>query len=204
MNDFGQALTEFRAAYSLTRAPGLLFNMGQAALAARRNELARYYYGAYLQVAPAAPERAYVEARLLDLSVLTASADAAPVAAPADERPGRGLRVLGIAGVAAGGALAATAIVFGLKAGAAADDVSRAFEDGGSYGPALEERYADGRRDRTVAIASGVAAGALLATGTTLWILGGRRERRAGLAVAPASDALSVEVSWAFCSDAPS
>lgn len=197
LEQYESALTEFRAAYSFSRAPGLLFNMGQAARAGRRFDVATYYYRSYLEAVPDAPERPYIEERLREMPLVTvplAERGQTPDARPDD---GRGLRIAGIATLVAGAGLGATAVIFAVRASSAAHDVTSAFEDGGTYGPALEERYADGRRDRTIAIVTGVGAAALVAGGSTMWILGARR-RAASVAVDLAAGGMTVQSSWAF------
>jgi len=211
LGDFEQALGEFRAAYSLSQAPGLLFNMAQAARASRQYPVASHYYRAYLAAVPDAPERTYVEERLRDLALVVPStaglrepperAEPEP-APPGPRRPapvdegGSTLRIAGIATGVGGVALAATAIYFGVQASRASDQVSSAFADGGTWGPELEALYADGRRDQRIATVSAVGAAALVVGGAVLWYVGEQQRTRVG--VAPTRGGVAVEVSWGF------
>src|SRR6187551_3086818 len=88
LGDHEAALQEFRTAYSLSQAPGLLFNMGQASRAARHWDFATFYFRAYLRLVPAAPERAYVEEQLAQMAPLVAALPPrAPVPPAADAAP---------------------------------------------------------------------------------------------------------------------
>jgi tetratricopeptide (TPR) repeat protein len=203
LGDFDQALAEFRAAYSLNQAPGLWFNMAQAARSARRYQLATFYFRTYLRAVPDAPERAYVEERLRDMALLTAAeppAAAPDPAAPAPAPPARGedggrtLRYAGIGALGVGVALAATAIVFAKKSSDAGEEITRAFAEHGTFDARLAALYADGRRDQRIAIGTGIGAAALAIGGTILYVVGSRAADR--VAVVPARG--GVGVAWSF------
>ena len=61
---FDDAIVEFKRAYELTSAPGLLFNIAQVYRMKKDAEQAVYFYRTYLRLMPDAPNRADVEARL--------------------------------------------------------------------------------------------------------------------------------------------
>src|SRR4051812_48415736 len=65
--EFDAAIGEFKQAYGLSPAPGLLFNIGQAYRAKKDYEHARYFYTTYLREDPDAPEAAYVRARMQEM-----------------------------------------------------------------------------------------------------------------------------------------
>src|SRR5262249_44095985 len=67
VGDFDRAIDEFKRAYEISPAPGLLFNIAQAYRAKKDREHALYFYTTYLREDPEAPEREYVEARLREL-----------------------------------------------------------------------------------------------------------------------------------------
>ena len=78
---FRVAATAFRRAYELTHEPALLFNLGSALAADGQRDAARAALQDYLRIAPDAPNRSAVEARLREL--------APPVAAPVVSSPRR-------------------------------------------------------------------------------------------------------------------
>jgi tetratricopeptide (TPR) repeat protein len=206
LGEFEAALTEFRAAYSLSLAPGLLFNMAQSCRAARNYRMAEHYYRVYLRLAPDAADRGYVEARLQEMAN---APPAAPPAGPAAARTqqavppvvqtvdvGRPKRIIGIATAGVGVALLATAALFAREAGSAADEVSQAFRDGGAYDEDLAATYARGRRDERIAIAGASLGTGLVIGGAIIWYLGVRDA--AHVHVAPAPGGAEVVMSWTF------
>lgn len=84
---FHDAAIEFRAAYDLTRAPELLFNLGSAWLADGRPAEAREAFVAFLRALPDAPNRAAVEARLRELEPPPAAVPPAPAGTPPPAPP---------------------------------------------------------------------------------------------------------------------
>jgi tetratricopeptide (TPR) repeat protein len=213
LGEFEEALAEFRAAYSLSQAPGLLFNMAQACRAARQYDLAAYYYRTYLRLVPTAPERRYVESRLSEMSAPVLRAPLprpAPArrraAAPADppgpaspEPSGRGKRILGIATAGAGVVLLGTALWFGHTATDAAADVSAAFARGATYDQALAERYDEGRRAERIAVVTAAGGAALVAGGAVLWIIGLHEDRGpVRVAAIPLAGGGQLAAAWRF------
>jgi tetratricopeptide (TPR) repeat protein len=62
LGSFEEAIDEFKRAYELTKAPGLLFNLAQVYRLKKDWEQARFFYKTYLRVEPAAANRADGEA----------------------------------------------------------------------------------------------------------------------------------------------
>jgi tetratricopeptide (TPR) repeat protein len=101
LGEFDAAIAEFKQAYELSHAPGLLFNLAQSHRLKRDYEQALYFYRTYLRVAPRAPNRADAASRVRELEKLvqerpkesspeeprTASAPAAPVDTPPPSAP---------------------------------------------------------------------------------------------------------------------
>jgi len=132
--------------------------------------------------APAAPP---VEASRADAPPVEASRADAPPSAPATApvaiaepapaaptRPGRGLRISGIASAAGGLALVGIGIVFGVGAKQAGDDLTRLDEQNGVFDPAKETA---GKRDQGLAVVCVGLGAAAIVTGAVLYILGARR-----------------------------
>jgi tetratricopeptide (TPR) repeat protein len=85
---FERALDAYRAAYETAPAPGVLFNMGQCYRQLGEHERAIFFLQGYLRGSPEAPNRADVEALIVDeqaaleRQAATAAADVAPDAPP--------------------------------------------------------------------------------------------------------------------------
>src|SRR6185312_1826267 len=67
LGEFGPAVDEFKAAYALSQAPGLLFNLAQASRLGKDYEQALHFYRTYLRVRPDAANRDDVEKRISEL-----------------------------------------------------------------------------------------------------------------------------------------
>jgi tetratricopeptide (TPR) repeat protein len=84
LGEFEQAVTEFKQAYELSNAPGLLFNIAQAYRAKEDYKQALHFYHTYLRLVPGAPNRADVEARIADLERLQEEKQRVAQAPPRD------------------------------------------------------------------------------------------------------------------------
>jgi hypothetical protein len=67
LGEFDKAIEKFKAAYALTGAPGLLFNVAQAYRLKKDYEQALYFYKTYLRLDPDAPNKADVDARVAEM-----------------------------------------------------------------------------------------------------------------------------------------
>ena len=76
LGEFDPAIDEFKRAYALTSAPGLLFNLAQVYRMKKDPEQAVYFYRTYLRLVPNAPNRADVEALLAENQALVDAARA--------------------------------------------------------------------------------------------------------------------------------
>jgi tetratricopeptide (TPR) repeat protein len=79
---FDEAIAAFSRAYELDPAPILLYNIAQARWKKGEGERAIFYYRRYLEAAPAAPNRASVEARIQELERGQRQAPPAAASAP--------------------------------------------------------------------------------------------------------------------------
>jgi tetratricopeptide (TPR) repeat protein len=86
LGEFDQAIVEYKAAYALTLAPGLLFNIAQAYRLKKNHEQALFFYYTYLREDPEAENRADVEMLIVELEKLK-SAPVTPVEPPEDPPP---------------------------------------------------------------------------------------------------------------------
>jgi hypothetical protein len=66
LGEFDAAIDEFKRAYALTSAPGLLFNIAQVQRHKKDAVQALFFYRMYLRTLPAAPNRADVEALIAE------------------------------------------------------------------------------------------------------------------------------------------
>ncbi|HEY2747056.1 MAG TPA: hypothetical protein VGL86_20680 [Polyangia bacterium] len=223
LGEFAAAVDEFKAAYALSQAPGLLFNLAQASRLGKDYEQALHFYRAYLRVRPDAANHEDVEKRIAELepivevrrkaeeeklsavsrtpsapTLIPPTAALEPKPAPvARLRSGRRERIAGVVvGVAGLGALAA-----GIGLGAAALDaqhkLSNLAAQNGSWSPAQASLYSSGQHDATAATALYVVGGVAVATGVVLYAIGWRRDR-ARFAVAPAAGGAQAVWSCAF------
>ena len=208
VGDFDRAIDEFKRAYEISPAPGLLFNIAQAYRAKKDREHALYFYTTYLREDPEAPERAFVEARMSELRASEAPATEPPVApppraivapAPPPRRddPGRGLKVAGLVTAAGGAVFLGTAAVLAVRSSSASDEVSQAFAMHQAWSPHLADVYADGQNQATAAWIVGAVGAAALATGGVLYYLG-TRERPVTIVAGTARGGGSVGIRCAF------
>lgn len=70
LGEFDPAIAAFRQAYAVSSAPGLLFNIAQSFRLKKDYENASYFYTTYLRLKPDAPNRADVEARIVEMGTL--------------------------------------------------------------------------------------------------------------------------------------
>lgn len=83
LGEFEQAIAEFKEAYRVKPAPGLLFNLAQAYRMAGDLKQSRFYYQNYLRDQPNAPNRLEVERQLEQIAAAMAEEDAKTAAPPA-------------------------------------------------------------------------------------------------------------------------
>src|SRR5688572_6655498 len=67
LSEWDEAIREFKKAYELSKAPGLLFNIAQAYRLQGNKRMVLSSYKSYLRLDPGAPNRAEVEARIAEL-----------------------------------------------------------------------------------------------------------------------------------------
>lgn len=224
LGEFDVAIDEFKRAYALTSAPGLLFNIAQVYRMKKDPEQAVYFYRTYLRLLPTAPNRADVEAlvaenqALVDAQRAKQRADAAaaaaaavaaapppPVAAAAPPAPPRRrpwrLELWSGVGAAALG-LGALAAAVGLGARASSDASKIAAADAQRDVPwdaAKQQLWRDGQNSAAAATALYVVGGVAAATGAALVAIGVRdRARSVSLAARPAPGGAALVLSCAF------
>lgn len=224
LGEFDEAIAEFKKAYALSGAPGLLFNTAQAYRLKGDHKQALYFYRTYLRLVPEAPNRADVEARIAEMeqSIADQAARGAPppetdpthgtTTVTVDERPraatvvvtdrprapaGRTKKLLGYAALGTGTILLASSAWLAGRAADAADELSTVSRDRGTWTADHDALYARGERDEALAITALVSGGVALAAGGVLLYLGHREVRVTGrVAVSPPSGRVSI--AWAF------
>lgn len=72
LGEIEPAIAEFKEAYKISAAPGLLFNIAQAYRTKKDYEQALLFYRNYLRLVPRAPNRADVEARVAEMEKMIA------------------------------------------------------------------------------------------------------------------------------------
>lgn len=73
LGEFSAAVEQFKQAYALSQAPGLLFNLAQASRLGKDYDQALHFYRTYLRVRPDAPNREDVEKRIAELEPIVAA-----------------------------------------------------------------------------------------------------------------------------------
>jgi len=207
LGEFSAAVEEFKAAYALSQAPGLLFNLAQASRLGKDYEQSLHFYRAYLRARPDAANRDDVEKRISELEPIVEKrrkadeakrlAVPAPQPAPlvsrhADQRlvavtpppSGRGLKVAGIVVGVAGLGILGAGVGLGVASLDAQNKLSTLASQMGSWSAEQQRLYNTGKTDAAAATALYVAGGAAVATGVILIAVGVRRDR-ARFAVAP-------------------
>jgi tetratricopeptide (TPR) repeat protein len=189
----GNAREHFEAAYELTRAPDLLFNLAQVALALDHLEDAIVYFERYLAARSSGADREAVQGEIRRLKARMEREQAArrlraellrppvrPAPRPMPRRPAAAM------GLAIGGG---AALVAGIALGGAAAGVASVVNGGERFDPVLDER---GRALQTAGITFDVIGAAALTAGG-IWLLTWhhrvQQERR--LTLAPRGTALA-------------
>jgi len=209
VGDFDGAIDEFKRAYEISPAPGLLFNIAQAYRAKKDREHALYFYSTYLREDPNAPEREFVEARMSELRGAEApeersgpappppAAIAPPPQQPRRDDPGHGLKMAGLISAAGGAVFLGAAAVLAVRSSSDSDEVSQAFAMHQAWSPHLADVYADGQNQATAAWIIGATGAAALVTGGVLYYLGAR-ERPITVVAGTAHGGGSVGIRCAF------
>jgi tetratricopeptide (TPR) repeat protein len=183
--EYESAIGEFKAAYELSREPGLLFNIAQACRLSKQYEPALHFYRTYLELKPDAPNRADVEAQIAKMKealrsspppavapapVAPATVVPAPVAAfavaPASAPPASFVRSRRGQATIALAVIGAAALVVAAGTGGEALAIRSRYDAGCARGPCDGGLYARGHDDAVatdVLISVGIAA-AVVAT----------------------------------------
>jgi len=205
LGDFDTAIGEFKAAYELTSAPGLLFNLAQVQRMKRDFGQALHFYRMYLRLDPQAANRADVEALIVEVQrslddeqrakqarlrpepapappppVVVAPAIVSPPApSPPSPRRWKTELALGAVAVAVGAGLVGGGIALGLRAASDADVLARDSMVGtNAWDASRQALERDGQSATSGGIALDVIGAALVATGVVVGVLG-LRERAA-------------------------
>jgi tetratricopeptide (TPR) repeat protein len=217
LGEFTAAVGEFKQAYALSPAPGLLFNLAQASRLAKQYEQALYFYRTYLRVAPEAPNRTDVETRIAELErqvkedearrAADAEARRAAAATPrtvivreAPPRPsGKALKLSGIVVGAVGLAGLGAGIGLGVAANNEQSSLNKLASSMGIWSSAQTNDYNRGRTEAAAATALYVVGGVAAGTGVILYMVGWSRDRAAHFAFAPAPGGGALALgTWSF------
>jgi tetratricopeptide (TPR) repeat protein len=198
LGDYDTAIDEFKAAYELTHAPGLLFNLAQVQRMKKDWDQALHSYKMYLRLEPNAPNKGDVEALITDCQKAFDEAEKAKVAptpvtpppvvtptpapvlppvvlTPPPPRHWKAKVWAGGASLVAGVGLLGGAIVMHLQANSDADKLSTDSMIGtNAWDSARQAVYADGESATRIAVALDVVGVALVAAGVVLTTLGVR------------------------------
>jgi len=222
--EYDSAIEKFKAAYAISSAPGLLFNIAQSYRLKKDWEQASNFYLTYLRLKPDAPNRQDVEQRIAEMQKMmedekamknkppegtvtpdgnSAQSSKAPtiniVTAPQDSGSGsQSLITAGYATAGAGLAIVITGVIFGQMAKGAEKELNQLNADMGTWTQEQQDKYDSGKRANTIAVIAFIAGGAAVATGATLWTLGTLRKSDTKLSVDAGKQGASVSLGWAF------
>jgi tetratricopeptide (TPR) repeat protein len=181
---YDEAIAEYQAGYALVPHPEILFNLAQAHRLKGDAPRALAYYRRYLAIDPRGRVAPDAERWVRELEPVVgddevdlardagaAADDDVATQPPKRARPGRTLRIAGLATAAAGGISLAAGIKFGLDARDISDELSA---NDGPWTDALLARQADGRSAETrMFIFTGVGAAAVIG-GVAMYVVGSR------------------------------
>lgn len=218
--DFDSAITEFKQAYALHPAPGLLFNLAQAHRLKRDYEQALDFYHAYLKLEPQASNRADVEARISEmerqlerrperpsgrgsrpanLPRLPPAAHGPALADGKSAHPGRPERMAGLIVGGSGVLTLSLGIYFGVHAASLSDELGQLSADKGVWNARYQDIYDSGQNYALAANLLYVAGGAAIASGALLYLLGWRKDVAArAVAISPVVRGATVGLSCRF------
>jgi tetratricopeptide (TPR) repeat protein len=216
---FDEAAADFSAAYELSGAPEILFNMGTAYRAAKKYDKALISYRAYLRRVPDAPQREIVQQRITELTdklnqeqqreqrekeearrqreeeALFRRQQLLTVQPKTPIPPPRWMQPAGIGLAAVGLAGVATGVAMSTLARSASNTVQSAAASHAVFDSGLHDTEARGKAEDSASIACYVAGGALIATGVTLIAVARARKRAASsFAIAPVATPRSAGV----------
>jgi tetratricopeptide (TPR) repeat protein len=215
LGEFKAAVDEFKQAYALAPAPGLLFNLAQASRLGKQYEQALYFYRTYLRVAPEAQNRTDVEQRIAELEPLAKRQQEEAAAAERTRREaalrpepdtrataprpnGRALKLSGIVIGALGLAALGAGIGLGVTANNEQNKLSNLAKSMGTWSPSQTNDYNRGRTEAAAATGLYIAGGVAAGTGVLLYVLGWQRDRAARFAFVPAPGGAMASGTWSF------
>ena len=219
LSKWDEAIAEFKKAYELSKAPGLVFNVAQAQRLKGDHRGALESYRSYLRLDPSAPNRAETEARIGELDKLVKEEDARkPPAKPPDKAPppdkvmrvdanvmrvevagqeqDRSNRTLLHAGlITAGVGLVITAYgaYYGVKASSEWDDVEVTVATHGPWMHEDQQNWEDAEDHERLSKVCLIVGGVAVATGAVLTVFGtGALESWVAAAPAPGGGSVFV------------
>lgn|GEM_PF-1732444 len=225
--EYGAAIADFKQAYALTHAPGLLFNLAQSYRLSKDYEQALHFYRTYLRELPNTPNRRDVEGLIVKVEALLHTPPpmatpvpppptpqpeirtvlvAAPVAPPmvvVHEKPKphrRAWLTAGVVTLSVGVGALAAALGTGLHASAQSSRIDSLRGMGAAWDSQTQAVYTDGARSSDATIALAVVGGVLASTGLALTVVGARKPRDTGLTLRahPLIGGGSLEATCAF------
>ena len=228
LSEWDDAIQEFKAAYALSKAPGLLFNIAQAYRLKGDRAMAISNYKAYLRLDPTASNRAEVEARIAELEKAVAgdrrredtsrppprpgpSKPAPPSTQPVMRVDAKVMRVevnarkgnqtmmrAGLITAGAGVVIVGVGTYFGVKAAQSWGEVERIDTNRLDWGD-TEMGYWDDAQDQELTAKILIGVGAVaLATGGVLYFFGARATSDAQISALPTGGGALVGVTCGF------
>ncbi len=194
--DFATAIARWQSSYELSKQPLLVLNVAQAYRLAGDCPRALSTYQQYVTLDPASEQRSLADGFIAELSAQCGRRTEAVkrVEQPSDtrSRTGGDTRIAGLVTGGVGVAVLATGLVFGRRAVALGDEVTRDCATACDWS-VEKTKERDGKRYAAIGKVLDVAGVAAIAAGIGLYIYGAR-DREPALAIQPRSTGATV--SW--------
>ncbi len=224
VGDFRKAAQQYKEAYRLSNAPGLLFNIAQALRLSGDSAGALHYYRGYLRDNPRTENRADVEGlitlvskqiaeakaksrddaakreRAADIEKRRMEAETNRLLDQADDRRrahrARRFRVAGISTMALGLASAGVGTAFWLRARSNWQDINELADGGGRWSSEYDEKYDAAEESERLSFTFVAAGAGVLIVGGVLYYLGRDSREQRSAYVAPGPGGVVVGAHW--------
>lgn len=191
--DYLAAAALWERSYGLSREPLLLFNLGQSLRLAGDCEGALAAYRQFAARDPAAKQRPLADELARELELRCGAATSTrPVVGRAPARPGRTLRIAGLATGGAGALTVAFGLGLGHHASSLGDEVTQECSTSCNWS-SLKSKDAAGRRYAAIGYALDALGAAAIVGGAAMFYLG---DRRRALSLSPRTHDGGAVISW--------
>ncbi len=189
---YATAVAKWTQSYELSRAPALLFNVAQAQRLYGDCVHALATYKRFVEIDPKSDQRALADVFVKELEPKCGTSTRTPNLERPSAKPGRPLKIAGLAVGGGGVALVATGLLLGRHANTLGDEVSRACSQTCDWAE-QKDKDARGRRYATTGYVLDTVGLAAIAAGAVTYYLGVRKD---SVVVVPQPHEGGVVVTW--------